>query len=345
MTSKTSVARPTLGDVADAAGVSKATASKVLNGRPNIAPETRTRVEEAIRKLGYAPSTGPRTAGGLSKVASVVLDNFGDLYCLRVLEGVTAAARAQGVEIVVDALNLPTEGVVPLSDAWIRHQAAHQRTGVIVVISELTPAQRRLMRSLGLAVVQIDPMNPLGDGTVSIASTNFSGAFQATQHLLDLGHTRIGFAGGLDESMPARERLHGHLAALAGAGIAAEDALVRKQAFSHEAGIEMGTELLALDERPTAIVAGSDTTALGVLEAARRRGLRVPDDLSVVGFDDTYAATATAPPLTTVHQPLHEMGRVALRTLLQQSRGEPLDANHVQLSTQLVVRESTAPPR
>ena len=344
MTEKVTAARPTLAQVAAEAGVSKATASKVLNGRPSIAAETRARVEEAIRNLGYAPSTGPRPAGGTPKVASVVLDNFGDLYCMRVLEGVTAAARTQGVEILVDALNLPGQGLVPLSERWLRHQAAHQRTGVIVVISELTAGQRRLMRSLGLATVQIDPINPLDDGSVSIAATNFHGAMQATQHLLDLGHRRIAFAGGLDESMPARERLHGYLAALAAAGVEHDEALVLKRAFNHEAGVEMATAFLALQERPTAIFAGSDTTALGVLEAARRRGLRVPEDLSVVGFDDTYAATASAPPLTTVRQPLHEMGRVALRTLLQQARGEPLDSHHVQLSTQLVVRESTAPP-
>jgi LacI family transcriptional regulator len=200
-----------------------------------------------------------------------------------------------------------------------------------------------LLAALGLPVVHVDPANPLDDATVSVGSTNFSGGVQATRHLLELGHRRIAFAGGAPTFQPSAERLQGYLSALRAAGVAADETLVRARAHTFEAGVAMADDLLALPDPPTAVFAASDSIALGVLASAQRHGLRVPDDLSVVGFDDTSAAVSSAPALTTVRQPVVEMGRVALRTVLQLARGEAVDAHHVQLSTTLVVRESTAP--
>ncbi|PUB27671.1 LacI family transcriptional regulator [Promicromonospora sp. AC04] len=341
--SSTNASRPTLEQVARVAGVSKATASKVLNRRPDISAQTRRRVEQAIDELGYVPTTGPREKDRLQKV-NVVFDTLVNVYSMQVLDGILTAAHSQDVEVLVDKLDPDPEGDGPLSGGWIRRLAAHGRTGVIVVTSELTADQRDLMRSLGLSVVMIDPLNPLDDEVVSVGATNFTGGMQATRHLLDLGHRRIAFAGGLPISMASRERLQGYLSAMSSAGVALDPSLVLEQGFSFLAGLEMASEFLAGPQPPTAIFAGCDASALGVLEAARRRSLRVPQDLSVVGFDDTYVAVSTAPPLTTVRQPIIDMGRVALRTLLQQARGERADSHHVQLSTQLVVRESTAAP-
>ncbi|MFD6139236.1 LacI family DNA-binding transcriptional regulator [Promicromonospora sp. NPDC060271] len=330
--------------MARVAGVSKATASKVLNRRPNISEHTRRRVEQAIEQLGYVPTTGPRDTDRLAKV-NVVFDTLVNVYSMQVLDGILTAAHSQGVEVLVDKLDPDPDGDGPLSEGWIRGLAAHGRTGVIVVTSELTSRQRDLMRALDLSVVMIDPLNPLDDEVVSVGATNFTGGMQATQHLLDLGHRRIAFAGGLPISMASRERLQGYLSAMSSAGIPADQSMVLEQGFTFVAGLEMTASFLAEASPPTAIFAGCDASALGVLEAARREGLRVPQDLSVVGFDDTYQAISTAPPLTTVRQPIIDMGRVALRTLLQQARGERADSHHVQLSTQLVVRESTAAPR
>lgn len=337
--------RPTLDEVARLAGVSKATASKVLNHRRYVSEDTRRRVEEAIGRLGYVPTTGPRDAAPLRAV-NVVFDTLANVYSAQVLSGIVGAARAQDVEVLVDALD-PAAGDAggPLSASWIRRLATRGRAGVIVVTAELTAGQRAQMRAAGLSVVVIDPLNPLDDEVVSVGSTNFAGGLQATRHLLDLGHRRIAYAGGVSVSAPSRERLQGYLSALSDAGVAADPGLVLEQGFSFRAGREMAAMLLARERPPTAIFAGSDASALGVLEAARRQGLRIPDDLSVVGFDDTYSAFTTAPPLTTVRQPIEDMGRVALRTLLQQARGERPDSHHIQLATQLVVRESTAAPK
>ncbi|MCP2265471.1 LacI family DNA-binding transcriptional regulator [Promicromonospora thailandica] len=335
-------ARPTLEQVARAAGVSKATASKVLNHRPHISEQTRRRVEQAIDELGYVPTTGPRERDRLRKV-NVVFSTLANLYSMHVLEGIVAAAHAQHVEVLVDRTD-PAQEDGPLSPAWSRRMAAQEHVGVIAVTAELTAEQRDQISALGLSVVLIDPLNPLDDEVVSVGATNFTGGLQATRHLLDLGHRRIAYAGGPPGSVASHERLQGYLSAMSSASAPVDPALVLAGEFTVPAGLEMAGVLLDGPHPPTAIFAGCDASALGVIEAARQRGLRVPQDLSVVGFDDTAMAVSSAPPLTTVRQPISDMGRVALRTLLQQARGERADSHHVQLSTQLVVRGSTAAP-
>lgn len=336
--------RPTLDLVAREAGVSKATVSKVLNHRPNIAPETRALVEAVIQRVGYVPSTGPRLGAQLSQV-NLVFDTLINVYSMQVLDAVVASAAEVGIDVVVNVLqHAQSAKTAPLSEGWVRELGTRGSAGVILVTSELTPAQRRQFRQAGLSVVVVDPLNPLDGDTVSVGSTNFNGGVQATRHLVELGHRRIAYAGGPSNSAPSRERLQGYRSALEAAGVPLDGDLVVERGFNYEAGVAMAEILLGLDEPPTAIFAGCDASALAVLEVARKRSLLVPSDLSVVGFDDTYAAVSAAPPLTTVHQPLVDIGRVALRTLIQLTRGEQPDSHHIQLATQLMVRESTAAP-
>jgi len=335
--------RPTLEQVAAHAGVSMTTASKVLNGRPRVSDETRGRVERAIQELGYVPTTGPRPTAAPTRIA-VVFARLSDIYQVRVLEGVLAVASRMGVEVVTSSVYEFAGAQAPLSPAWLRQQVQHQTAGIVLVTGEVSASEQDLMRTLGIPAVHIDPLNPLGSEIISVSATNFTGGTQATNHLIGLGHRRIAFAGGDQRSLASRERQYGYLSALSAAGIEPDPAHVLAEDFAFEAGLDMGMRLLTGAERPTAIFAACDATALGVLEAARRCGLRVPQDLSVVGFDDTFVAATTAPALTTVRQPVIEMGRQALQMLLQQVRGEPIDTPHVQLATQLIVRDSTAPP-
>lgn len=336
--------RQTLESVAAAVGVSKATVSKVLNGRADVGPATRLRVLDAIRDLGYEPTTGPRP-GHAPRMVNVVFDSLVSVYTLQVLDGILAGARENGIEVAVDVLP-PTESKDgALTAPWIRSLAERDRVGLIVVTSTLDAGQVAACRDAGLGLVWIDPLEPLSTEVVSVSSANWRGGVQATEHLLGLGHVRIGLAGGPSNSSAARERLHGYRSAHEIAGVPIDEALVLSGAFTWEAGVAMTSRLLGLPAPPTAIFAGSDATALGALEAARAHGVRVPEDLSIVGFDDTYAAMSSAPPLTTVRQPIYEMGRVALRTVLGLARGAVPDSTHVELSTSLVVRESTAPPR
>jgi LacI family transcriptional regulator len=336
--------RATLDAVAARAGVSKATASKVLNGRPGVSEETRRRVREAIEALGYVPSTGPREPVARGAIVAV-FDTIVNMYSLYILEGIIDGGRQFGVDVIADTLTAPGESATRhLGIDRIKEAASRGCTGLVVVTSQLTHEEIEACERAGLSLVAIDPLNPLDEAVFSVGSTNWAGGVQATKHLIDLGHRRIAFAGGRADSSAARERLHGYREALEAAGLQADPTLAAHDDFLAESGERLAQRLLDQDGPPTAVCAASDAVALGVIREAKARGLRVPEDLSVVGFDDTYAAMWTDPPLTTVRQPLGQMGRVAARTVLDLADGKEPDSHHVQLATTLVVRDSTAPP-
>jgi len=328
--------------VATDSGVSLPTVSKVLNGRADVAPDTRARVEAALRRHNYVPQPTRRT-GAASRTIDLVFDNFNSAYATEILNGVTEAGAELGISVVVGRYPTPVPGPLAPEDAWARRLIESDRQGLIVVTSELTSSQLTAFDRVGLALVVIDPVNlPRADVT-SVGATNWSGGLAATRHLTELGHRRIAFIGGPEAASCSQARLHGYHAALTNAGIATAPNLIRHGGFDFASGLKMGTELLDGDDPPTAIFAASDPMAVGVLAAARARGLHVPHDLSVVGFDDSFLTEWSTPALTTVRQPLRDMGRVALRTLLRLVAGEPLDSHHVELATTLVVRDSTGP--
>jgi LacI family transcriptional regulator len=333
--------RATLSVVARAAGVSTATASKVLNNRPDVAAATRRRVEQALREHGYEPTTGPRDARSLH-VVTVVFDTLENIYSTQVLRGVLAAAREMEIDVVVEELGALNGA--RLSAAWIDSLAQRRRLGALVVTTALEREHVRAFQQAGLPVVAVDPPNVVDDGVVSVASSNFTGGAQAASHLVELGHRRIALAGGPAGHATAQQREHGYRSALEDAGIAPEDALMLHGPYTYAAGVAMGLELLGRADPPTAILAASDLTALGVLEAARQSGVRVPESLSVVGYDDTPAALWSAPPLTTVGQNMTGLGQVALRTLVQQAEGQEPVSHRIELATSLVLRQSTAAP-
>jgi LacI family transcriptional regulator len=333
--------RATLKVVARAAGVSTATASKVLNHRPDVAAETRERVEAALREHGYERTTGPSDATAVP-VVTAVFDTLESIYSTQVLRGILAAALDAGVDIVVEELSVAGG---KLSARWISGVARRHRLGVLVVTTALERSSARVFQHEGLPVVAIDPPNIVPDSVVSVASSNFAGGSQAANHLLELGHRRIALANGPATHPTARQRAHGYRSALEAAGIVPEEELMLNGAFTYAAGVMMGGELLERATPPTAIFATSDLGALGVLEAARRAGARVPDDLSVVGYDDTPVAQWSAPPLTTVGQNMRGLGQIALRTLVQQAEGHLSVSHRIELATSLVKRDSTAAPR
>jgi LacI family transcriptional regulator len=334
--------RPTLDTVAQAAGVSKATVSKVLNGRHDVAASTRERVLAVVERLQYAPTTGSRVAQHRRSV-TVVFSAVVDPYAAQVLSGLLSAGADHGVDVVVT--HVPAaRGDEELRPEWFRSLARQGHVGVIGVTTALTQAQVRACADAGLQLVVIDPVSVeagTAEQIITVSATNWAGGMQATEHLLGLGHRRIGFAGGRPASRPGGHRMHGHLAALANAGVPVDRSLILQRGFGYEDGRAMGDTLLGLPQPPTAIVAGSDTAALGVMEAAHKRGLRLPDDLSIVGFDDTPLAEWTSPQLTTVRQPMREMGRQAVRTLLSIADGARPETHHFELATTLVVRTST----
>ncbi|MEV8510343.1 substrate-binding domain-containing protein [Actinoplanes sp. NPDC051475] len=331
--------RVTLAAVAREAGVSVATVSKVVNGRTDVASETRTRVGELLTRHGYVA----RGAGGVqptTRTVELLFDALQPPNNLEIARGAIEAAAAEDVDVVV--------GIVPddpLGAAWTRRVSAARHQGVILVTSAMSAQQWQHFVERGIPVVAIDPINVPSRDVPSVGATNFTGGMEATAHLIGLGHRRIGLIEGPPEAIVSIARSHGYHAALAGAGLTAEPELIRAAAFTFDAGVAAAMEILSRQEPPTALLASSDLQALGALEAARTRGLRVPEDLSVVGFDDMPTACWSAPPLTTVRQPFAEMGRVAMRRLLRRIAGEQLASPRIELATEIVVRKSTAPYR
>ncbi|NLE98338.1 MAG: LacI family transcriptional regulator [Propionibacterium sp.] len=334
-----------LADVARRAGVSKATASKALNGRPGVSAESRGKVRSAVRELGYEPPAV--RAVGLRQVAFVA-DNMTTTYTLEVMGGSMRAAMHAGVALT--AQFTPGDGdyagPVPLEPEWFDLVHGAGFLGVLAVTSRLDAAELAKIDELGLPIVVVDPVDQLPATMVSISATNWNGGVEATKHLVDLGHRRIAFVRGPHASMPSEERFQGYLSALQMSGIDPDPRLVAGDDFTHAAGFAVGTELLQLpaNRRPTAFFAATDVSALGVHEAARQLGLRVPDDVSVVGFDDTFLAELSTPQLTTVRQPLEDMGSAALRMVLALASGQPTTPGTIRLATELVVRGSTQPP-
>ncbi|WP_308121114.1 LacI family DNA-binding transcriptional regulator [Paractinoplanes bogorensis] len=328
--------RATLAVVAREAGVSVPTVSKVVNGRSDVSPETRARIETLLLRHGYvARGLGGAQPG--SRTVEMVFDAMKTPNNLDILHGALEAATAEGVDVVVGTV--PED---PLGAAWARRMTAAHREGLILVTSEINSQQWRQFAEQNIPVVTIDPINLPGPDVPSVGATNFNGGMAATTHLLELGHRRIGFVEGPPGAMVAIARLHGYHAALSQHGLTGDPGLMTAGPFSFETGFSAGLELLGRKERPTALFASSDGQALGVIEAARTLGLRVPEDVSVVGFDDINAARWSAPPLTTVRQPFAEMGRVAMRRLLRLIAGETLASPRIELATELIIRKSTA---
>ncbi|WP_425826292.1 LacI family DNA-binding transcriptional regulator [Streptomyces fractus] len=333
--------RVTLAKVAESAGVSVATVSKVINGRPDVAQQTRDRVLELLRRYNYGGNKD-----NLRSHPTVELF-FGverlSIYHTEIIQSVVDAGAREGVAVVVgrrgDQEHDPTADPV----AWARGLAAAGRRAVIAVTANtLSPPAREALSRYRMPLVLLDPESLPDDSVVSVGATNFSGGHAAAAHLLSLGHRRIAYLGGPERAGSNQARLHGFRSAMEAAGARVPAELVRHAGTFHAAeGLAHGERLLGESPAPTAVFAASDELAAGLIEAARRRGLRVPDDLSVVGFDNTPLAQVTSPPLTTIHGPVHEMGAVALRTALQLAAGDRIDSHHVELATRLVVREST----
>ncbi|HET7169942.1 MAG TPA: LacI family DNA-binding transcriptional regulator [Candidatus Limnocylindrales bacterium] len=328
----------TIAVIAGEAGVSAPTVSKVINGRADVAPATRRRVEAVIRKYGYAKPVGPKRRAPLLELIFHELESE---WALEIVRGVERVAGRHQLAVVLTEM----QGRRTPGRGWIEGAIARRPTGVIAVFSDLSETMRDQLRGRGIPFVVVDPAGEPLHGTPSIGATNWNGGLTATRHLLGLGHHRIGVIGGPAGVLCSRARVDGFRAAMDEAGVPVDPSLVSHGAFQVDEGIATGRRLLARRDRPTAIITGNDLQALGVYQAAREARLHIPEDLSVVGFDDLPIARWVSPPLTTVRQPLIEMAEAAAELVLNLARGEEPPQMRVELATELVVRESTSPPR
>lgn len=329
--------RTTVRDLAAHLGLSAATVSRALNGRDNVADSTRRRVEEAVRQLDRRapqPRRAVRRQGVvLLRCPYELTDFFGPI-----VSSAAETLRLHGREVLLDA------GGSGYHDAVLRRLPGRRDVaGAVLVLPPESRDDLEQLRASGTPFVVIDPRVRVPRDVLSVSAANVSGAREATAHLTALGHRRIGVISAAPVLMAGEDRMSGHAAALAEVGALVDPALVRAGEPVFETGRLHGGALLDSAEPPTAVVCFNDKVAVGVLQAAAERGLRVPQDLSVVGFDDIDVSRATTPGLTTVRQPLQEMGRMAVTALVRVLEGQEAEALHIELATQLVVRASTGP--
>jgi len=309
-----------------------------VNGHADVAPTTRARIEQLLGERNYRhPGIRRGRHAGLIDIVFAGLDSP---WAVEILRGIEDWCSAHGMAAAVSAVRHGSAR--PAS--WTSALASHDTDGVLLVLSELTTRQLRELREENIPLVVIDPVNVPEPDLPGVGATNWAGGMAASDHLIACGHTRIAAIGGPGTYLCSRARIDGYRSALERAGLSYDPRLVRHGDFEFEGGFRLASALLELPDRPTAIFAGSDQQALGVYEAARQRGLQIPHDLSVVGFDDLPMARWSSPPLTTVRQPLAEMGRAAAEMLGTLIEGLPLSSRRIELATELVVRGSTAPP-
>jgi LacI family transcriptional regulator len=334
--------RVTIREIADLAGVSVATVSRVMNGRNDVSPETRELVQRIVRERGY---TASRTARGLSAGRTGLIGATVPLvypaYFSFILSGAAEALYERDMRLVL----CPTQHEHDREVTLLERMMQGTTDGGLLILPQESPAELEHLVEAGYRFVVVDPLQPLSERVPSVSAAHSAGADAAVKHLLSLSHRRIAAITGPRGWIATEERVRGFHAALAAAGILAEPELVVDADFEIEPGMKAARRLLDLHEPPTAIFAFNDNIAIGVLRAARERGVRVPEDLSVVGFDDVEAAEIVTPQLTTIRQPLAEMGRMGVSLLERLIEGHGMEALHVELRTQLIVRDSTAPLR
>ena len=321
--------------VAAEAGVSVSTVSKVINGRYGVASETSHQVTDVITRLGYEASLVARSLRNhRTNVIGVLVADF-EPFSTEVLKGAADAIRDTGYELIAYCAGGHVDAHVGWERRYLSRLMGTLVDGAILVTPTVTDVQ------YDGPIVAVDPhTGPSGLHTVT--GDNLQGSRDAVDHLLGLGHTRIGMVTGRPDLDSAQRREQGYREALAAAGVPVDEALLRLGAFEREHSREAARELLALPDPPTAIFAANDMSALATLEVAAELGVDVPGRLSVVGFDDITESALSDPPLTTVQQPIRRMGHDAMAIVLALIEGDEPSVTHVTLDTTLIVRSSTA---
>ena len=330
--------RVTIDDIARHAGVTKTTVSRALNDRPDVNRDTRERIAEIAERLGYVPSaTAKVLRTGRSHSMGMALPSFTWPGILEILRGVSDVLDGLGYQVTLFPL---ARGEEAERDLVFRVMPSMPMDGLILI---LPPGMLRYVGELasrGVPVVLIDDRVEHRDRDFpSVGTTNVTGAHAVTRHLLQLGRERIAIVTGPSEQDVSKNRLRGYRMALEEAGVPFREELVVRGNFEPRSGGAAVESLLATGRRFDAIFASNDQMALGALRALHAAGVCVPREVALAGFDDEPAGRFTIPALTTVHQPLYEMGSAAARTVVAAAEGQPIE-RHIEIPTRLVIRES-----
>lgn len=328
----------TIADVAQEAGVSPATVSLVLNGKPGVAAKTRHRVLLAAEKLNYRPNASARGLA-LQKTGTVgvIVPDIGSPFYAELVRGVEEEASAQGYYLML----CTTSGKPDREKMYLRLLGEQRVDGFIFLTPRGDEASIRAIHAQGFPLVVVDRDIQAADDVIEVVVDNFHGALSAMEHLIGLGYRRIGFINGIPGLQASQDRLRGYQIALQEHGIPFSSELVVVGNFSDAGGYQAMRELFSHQPTVEAVFAASDVMAIGAIRAVREAGLRVPEDIAMLGFDDVPLAAQVDPPLTTVRQPMAKMGSIACNLLLKQIRGEEILERKVILQTELVVRSST----
>ncbi len=327
----------TIIDVAQEAGVSYATVSRVLNNDPHVKPDTRERVIRSITRLGYTVNQQARMlAGGRSHVIGLLVPDLGTGYIGEIMRGIDEALAAAQYELML----YTTHRRKIKESAFVTSLTQGMTDGLLLVLPRNPEEYLASLRQRHFPYVLVDHQG-IGDVESAVGATNRQGGYEATKFLIDLGHRRIGFISGSLDLGCSHDRLAGYQAALRDSALPTDPQLIQEGDFWQPSGYTAARNLLALPDPPTAIFASNDVMAFGVMEAVRDRGLRIPEDVSIVGFDNIPQAEQVSPQLTTIEQPLASMGREAARMLLQMIHEPDRPYERVELPTRLVIRAST----
>jgi len=326
----------TILDVAKEAGVSFGTVSRVLNEEKHVKAETRERVLRAIDRLGFVANRQARIlAGGKSGTVGVLVPDLGTEYIGEIMRGADAELALGGYGIIL----YTTHRIAKKEADYVAACLQGMADGLLLVLPRNPSDFAGTLIRRKFPFVFIDHQG-IGKESASVSAANWQGAYEATEYLIRLGHRRIGFITGWVDLKAAQDRLQGYQAALRTNHIPEDPELIFEGTFAQPDGYHGGLKFLNVKNPPTAVFASNDMMAMGVMDAVRERGLRVPEDVSVVGFDDIYLSAQVRPAITTVRQPLEKMGRVAAQMLLEIMRNPEGKRERIELPTELVIRDS-----
>jgi len=329
--------RLTISDIARKAGVSKTTVSRVLNNRPDVDEETRKKILTIINEFNYLPSyTAKSLSTGKRNLIGLIVPSLSTYFSLEIIRGV-----AEGISDTQYELVLYTTGLSEYNEKTYMRAMTNDLVDGIIIVLPRDHKENYLRSKHEIPIVAVD-YSGIDIQYPRITATNVSGAYEGTKYLIDLGHERIGFITGLMDLGCSQDRLDGFTRAMDGAGLVVDPSLVGNGSFTRVSGELIARDWLARNERPTAIFASNDEMALGVMDEAERLGISVPGELSLVGFDDITEARLRKPALTTIRQPLFEMGNQAALAIINLIDGKTIFSQ--KLETELIVRESGAPP-
>lgn len=331
----------TILDVARESGVSYSTVSRVLNDFDFVKGSTREKVLAAAERLGYVANIQARSlAGGRTQIIGVLVPGLDNGYISEIVSGIDQELARSDYDLML----YTTHRFQGKESLYVKTIANGLVDGLLLLVPHNAQNYLQALPTQNFPYVLIDQLDTKYNGS-SVDATNWQGAYDAISHLIKLGHRRIGLITGHLQLNSARERLDGYRAALQYHQIPYDDSLIAEGDYTTQGGYEGTRQLMKLAQPPTAIFASNDLSAFGVLDAIHETGLSIPDDVSVVGFDDIPLASLTYPKLTTVRQPLVQIGQVAVRLLLERLEEPENEARRVTLATEMVIRDSCAPPR